>query len=144
MQETGYDAIAKVTMHSREHIVVLRPAEHGIMLHTMYFVDELHKGNEVKAPTASKFDKKEIDLAKKLIETLAGSFEPEKFHDEYKQNVEKLIEKKRTGQKITPIKQPRKAPVIDLMQALQQSLAKTRGGKASASKKTSHKRRTAA
>ncbi len=149
MQETGYDALAKVTMHSREHIVILRPAEHAIMLHTMYFVDELHKGNEVKAPAASKFDKKEIDLAKKLIETLAAPFEPEKFHDEYKQNVEKLIEKKRTGQKITEIKQPRKAPVIDLMQALQQSLAKNAAGKSSkghrsSPKRAAHKRSTAA
>ncbi len=149
MQETGYDAVAKVAMHGREHIVILRPAEHAIMLHTMYFLDELHKANEVRAATASKFDKKEIDLAKKLIDTLAGPFEPGKFHDEYKQNVEKLIEKKRTGQKITPVKQPRKAPVIDLMQALQQSLAKTHGSKASTSqrsvgKKTSPKRKTAA
>ncbi|MBV8812481.1 MAG: Ku protein [Acidobacteriaceae bacterium] len=149
MQESGYDAVAKVAMHGREHIVILRPAEHAIMLHTMYFVDELHKANEVRATTSSKFDKKEIDLAKKLVDTLAGPFEPEKFHDEYKQNVEKLIEKKRTGQKITPVKQPRKAPIIDLMQALQQSLAKTSGGKTSTSqrsavKKTSHKGKTAA
>jgi DNA end-binding protein Ku len=149
MQETGYDALAKVAMHGREHIVILRPAEHAIMLHTMYFVDELHKANEVKSPTDSKFDEKEIDLAKKLIETLAGSFEPEKFHDEYKQSVEKMIEKKRSGKKITPVKQPRKAPVIDLMQALQQSLAKDLGGKSPkahrrSAKKTPHKRSTAA
>jgi DNA end-binding protein Ku len=125
MRQTKYDALAKVAMHGREHIVVLRPAEHGIVLHTMYFVDELHKSNEVVAPRPAKFDKKEIDLAKKLVETLAGPFHPEAFHDQYKKNVEQLIEKKRKGQKITPIKQPKKAPVIDLMQALQQSLAKS-------------------
>jgi DNA end-binding protein Ku len=125
MKETKYDALAKVTMHGREHIVILRPAEKSIVLHTMYFVDELHKGNEVPAPKPAKFDKKELDLAKKLIDTLASSFKPEEYHDEYKQNVEKLIESKRKGQKVTPIRQPKKAPVIDLMQALQQSLAKT-------------------
>ena len=95
MKQTKYDALAKVAMHGREHIVILRPSEKSIVLHTMYFVDELHKGNEVPAPKQAKFDKKELDLAKKLIDTLAGTFKPEEYHDEYKQNVEKLIESKR-------------------------------------------------
>ncbi|MDQ2842570.1 MAG: Ku protein [Acidobacteriota bacterium] len=135
MKETGYDALAKVTMHGREHIVILRPAENSIVLHTIYFVDELHREKETATPKGAKFDKKEMDLAKKLIETLAAPFKPEQFHDEYKQNVERLIEDKRQGRKVTPIRQPKTAPVIDLMQALQQSLAKnakpgkTSGGK---------------
>lgn len=123
MKTTQYDALAKVTMHGREHIVILRPAETGIVLHTMYFVDEMQKANQVTPAGTKKFDKKEMDLARKLIETLAGPFDPEKFHDEYKENVEKLIESKRAGKKIQAIKQPRKAPVIDLMQALQKSLS---------------------
>jgi DNA end-binding protein Ku len=139
MKETQYDALAKVSMHGREHIVILRPAERGIMLHTMYFVDELHKANEVSVPAAGKFDPKELELAKKLVDTLAGPFEPEKYHDEYKKNVETLIEKKRKGQKIVPIRQPKTAPVVDLMQALQQSLART--GKTSSKK--SHRKRSA-
>ncbi|MBV9265953.1 MAG: Ku protein [Acidobacteriaceae bacterium] len=125
MKQTHYDALAKVAMHGREHIVILRPREQGIMLHTMYFVDELHKANEVEIPKPAKVEKKEIDMAKKLIETLAERFKPEEFHDEYKKNVMTLIEKKRKGQKIVPIKQPKTAPVIDLMQALQQSLARS-------------------
>jgi DNA end-binding protein Ku len=139
MRETKYDALAKVAMHGREHIVILRPAEHGIVLHTMYFVDELHAANEVHVSKSSKFDKKEVDLAKRLIETLAGSFKPEQYHDQYKKNVEELIEKKRKGQKITPIKQPKKAPVIDLMQALQQSLARTAARKSGVSSKAAKK-----
>jgi DNA end-binding protein Ku len=127
MKQTKYDAIAKVSMHGREHIVVLRPAEHGIVLHTMYFVDELNKGNEVEVSKPAKFDPKELDMAKKLIETLASPFKPEAYSDEYKTNVEQLIEKKRKGQKVTPIRQPKTAPVMDLMQALQQSLARTSG-----------------
>ena len=143
MKETKYDALAKVAMHGREHIVILRPGDHGIVLHTMYFVDELHKSNEVSTPKPAKFDKKEVDLAKKLIETLAGPFKPEQFHDEYKKNVEQLIEKKQKGQKITPIKQPKQAPVIDLMQALQRSLAKTAGAAKSDSKSKTTTRKTA-
>ncbi len=147
MKETGYDAIAKVAMHGREHIVILRPSENGIVLHTMYFVDELHKANEVPVPKAAKFDKKELDLAKKLIDTLAGTFEPEHYHDEYKQNVEKLIDSKRKGHKVTPIRQPKTAPVIDLMQALQKSLAKSanaRSQPASASKTRKQPRKRSA
>ncbi len=136
MKDTRYDAVAKVSMHGREHIVILRPAERGIVLHTMYFVDELHKGNEVPVPKPAKFDKKEIELAKKLIETLAGPFKPEQFHDEYKRNVEQLIEKKRKGRKIVPIRQPKTAPVADLLHALQQSLAHTSGGKSAGPRRT--------
>lgn len=142
MKETKYDALAKVSMHNREHIVILRPGEHGIVLHTMYFVEELHKAHEVPVRGAAKFAKKEVDLAKKLIETLAGPFKPEQFHDEYKENVEELIEKKRKGQKIIPIRQPKTAPVTDLMQALQQSLEHTRGGKSSSSIKAVSKKAT--
>ena len=115
MKQTEYDAVAKVAMHGREHIVVLRPRERGMVLHTMYFADELHKSNEVNVPRPAKFDKKELDMAKKLIETLASPFKPEEYEDQYKKNVEQLIEKKRKGQKIMPIRQPKAAPVIDLM-----------------------------
>jgi DNA end-binding protein Ku len=145
MQQTHYDALAKVAMHGREHIVILRPAEQGIMLHTMYFADELHAANRPAVPKSAKFDKKELDLAKKLIETLAGTFKPEQYHDEYKKNVEELIEKKRKGQKVTPIRQPKTAPVVDLMQALQQSLSRTAASRKAgshskaASKKTARK-----
>ena len=145
MKQTRYDALAKVAMHGREHIVILRPRENGIVLHTMFFTDELHKSNEVPVPKTAKFEKKELDLGKKLIETLAGNFEPEQYRDEYKQNVEKLIEAKRKGRKVTPIRQPKQAPVVDLMQALQQSLAKTASSRskstgAASTKRTARKR----
>src|SRR5579875_3195030 len=137
MKQTQYDAVAKVTMHGREHIVILRPTDNSIVLHTMYFEDELHKGNEVNVPKPQKIEKKELDLANKLIQTLAGPFQPEQFHDEYKQNLETLIERKRQGKKVVPIKQPRTAPVTDLMAALQRSLAQT--GSSSPQQKTTGK-----
>jgi DNA end-binding protein Ku len=88
----------------------------------MYFVDELHKERDVTPAKTAKPQKKELDLAKQLIETLAAPFKPEQFHDDYRRNVERLIQAKQKGRKVTPIKQPKKAPVIDLMQALQKSL----------------------
>ena len=124
MKYTSYDAVAKVAMHGREHIVILRPSDHGIVLHTMYFVDEIHAERETGAPKQTKFERKELELATKLIEALAAPLQPEQFHDEYRANVERLIAAKRKGRNVTPIKQPKAAPVVDLMQALQQSLAK--------------------
>lgn len=141
MKATQYDALAKIAMHGREHIVILRPAERGIVLHTMFFESELQKSNKAAPLSAKKFGKKELDLARKLIETLAGPFEPQTFHDEYKENVEKLIESKRDGKKIAAVKQPRKAPVIDLMQALQRSLAgQPSGSRAARPRKTAAKK----
>jgi DNA end-binding protein Ku len=126
MKSTGFDAIAKVTMHSREHIVILRPSDAGMVLHTMYFVEELHRAKDTAPKKTPKLEKKELDLAKKLIESLAGPFKPEQYEDEYKRNVEKLIEAKQKGRKITAIKRPKKAPVVDLMEALQKSLKQKR------------------
>lgn len=93
-----------------------------MVLHTMYFEDELHREKENAPAKTAKTDKKELDLAKQLIEALAAPFKPEMFHDEYRGSVEELIEAKRKGRKITSIQQPKKAPVIDLMAALQKSL----------------------
>jgi DNA end-binding protein Ku len=144
MKQTGYDAVAKVTMHQREHIVILRPTEKGMMLHTMYFVDELHEGNQTFNAGEQKFDKKEIELAKQLINSLASAFHPEQYEDEYRKNVEKLIASKRNGKKVIPIRQPSAPPVMDLMKALQQSLAKTKGtATASKSSKTKAVKTTA-
>jgi DNA end-binding protein Ku len=135
---TKQQAIAKIAMHSREHIALIRPSQGGLVLHTLYYPDELHKSNRGEAPKAA-YSAKELELAKSLVSHLKASFKPQEFKDEYRENVERLIEQKRKGQKITAVKQPRKAPVIDLMEALKRSLneprsraanRKTRGHKA--------------
>jgi DNA end-binding protein Ku len=124
MQATGYDAIAKVAMHGREHVVIIRAADEGLVLHTMYFVDELHEANKVTV-SQKDFNKRELDLSEKLIQTLAAPFKPEQFHDEFRENVANLIERKRKGQKIRPIAQPKVAPVVSIMDALKKSLAQS-------------------
>lgn len=128
MADTEYVAVAKVAMHGREHIVIIRPTDDGMVLHTMYFVDELHKAN-VAPKTDNRFSGKEIDLAKKLIDTLASPFKPDEYKDEYKHNVERLIEQKRKGKPVTAIAQPTPKPVIDIMEALKQSLQHHSGEK---------------
>ncbi len=135
LADTKYDAIAKVAMHNREHVVIIRPAENGLVLHTLYYVDELHKANKAAVPK-NQFTSKELEMAKTLVSHLAAKFKAAEFHDTYRENVQRLIEQTAKGQKITTVKQPRKAPVIDLTEALKRSLKMTAPpGSASVSKK---------
>jgi DNA end-binding protein Ku len=121
LSEAKRDAIAQLVMHNREHVVLIRPSEGTLVLHTLYYVNELHKANKASAPK-DKFTAKELDMAKSLVAHLTAPFRPDQFHDTYRENVERMIEEKKKGRKITAVKQSRKAPVIDLMEALQRSL----------------------
>jgi DNA end-binding protein Ku len=120
MKQTKYYGIAKVAMHNREHVVVLRPSGSEMMAHTMFFVDEIQEAEPVERE--KEFKAKELELATRLIDTLAGKFDPEQYHDEYQANVERLVEQKQKGEKVKGVAKPRMAPVVDLMQALQRSL----------------------
>ena len=146
LADTKQDAIAKIAMHNREHIVLIRPSGGGLMLHTLYYPDELHKANRSETPKA-KYTAKELELAKSLVGQLTASFKPEEFKDAYRENVERLIKRKQKGQKITTVEQPSKAPVIDLMEALKRSLDARRPVKATpkprGQKKTAGRREAA-
>lgn len=140
---SSYFAIAKLTMHSREHIVLLRPAESGLMLHTLYYPNELNAGNRVKPKAKPKVVAKELDLAKNLIQQMAGPFQPESFQDTYRENLERLIEEKSKGKKITVVPQPKLAPVTDIMESLKRSLAAVHGKPAKRPSKAAAKRKAA-
>ena len=123
MEETGYVAIAKLTMHNREYTVFLRPHEGGLMLHTMYYSDEVRK-LESFGPVDVELKDAEVKVAHQLIEALAGKFEPEKYHDTFEENLKELIKAHMEGREVTAVEKPRKlAPVVDLMAALKESLA---------------------
>jgi DNA end-binding protein Ku len=122
LKDTKYNAIAKVSMHGREDVVLIRAAEDGLILHTLFYADELHQANKQKAPAKTNATRKELDLATQLIKQLAGPFKPDEFKDTYRENVEKLIDQKKKGKKVTVEAKPRRAPVIDLMEALKKSL----------------------
>jgi DNA end-binding protein Ku len=121
LRQTGYYGIAKVAMHNREHVVILRPSDKGIMLHTMYYNDEIRAGDAFRTDSSQVKDK-ELNLAKMLIESLQAEFEPEKYHDAYRANLKTMIEAKIAGQNVVETPQPHIAPVIDIMEALKKSL----------------------
>jgi DNA end-binding protein Ku len=129
LEESEYVAIAKLTMHNREYTVFLRPKEGGLMLHTMYYSEEVREVEGFGRPDVELKDA-EVKVAHQLIEALAGPFDPDKYHDEFQENLKKLIEAKLEGQEVKPVEKPKKlAPVVDLMAALKQSLAEMEGKK---------------
>ena len=129
LEESEYVAIAKLTMHNREYTVFLRPHEGGLMLHTMYYEEEVRKVEGFGAPDVE-LKEAEVKVAHQLIEALATGWEPEKFHDEFQENLKKLIQAKLEGGEIAEVEKPKKmAPVVDLMAALKESLAQMEGKK---------------
>jgi DNA end-binding protein Ku len=118
--------VAKIAMHNREHIVILRPGARGILLHTMYYKDEIRQVEEFRTDTSAIQDK-ELALAKMLIDSLLASFEPDKYKDNYRDNLMSMIKAKIEGKEIVETVTPaHKAPVIDILEALKMSLAEGR------------------
>ena len=123
MESAGYAAVAKMSMHQREYTVLVRPRKGGLTLHTMHYPSEIRELAEYGQPGNAEVKPQEVKLARQLAESLAAPFEPDKYHDEYQQQLRELIEAKRQGETVPVSQAPRLAPVIDLMEALQQSLA---------------------
>lgn len=123
LEEADRVGIAKITMHQREYTVFIRTRSHGLTIHTMYFVNEIRSVEGYgKIGEDVKLKPQEIKLAEQLIESLSSEFKPEKYHDTFQQNLKKLIEAKREGKRIVEEAAPKRAPVIDMMEALKRSL----------------------
>jgi DNA end-binding protein Ku len=129
MRESGRVAIARVVIRSKEQLVALRPMrdDHVLGMSTMLFADEIvdpDNIDEMDAAAEVETTDRELDIAKQLIESLAGPFEPEKYRDEYRDEVLSLIERKAAGEEIAvqPAAEEEAEPVPDLMAALKASL----------------------
>jgi DNA end-binding protein Ku len=127
MQETGKVAIARVVMRSKEQLVAIRPMGAVLGMATMLFADEIlppERLDELADSAEVKTTKRELDIAIQLVESLAGDFEPDKYRDTYREQVLALIERKAQGEEIAvqPPPEELRAPVPDLMSALQASL----------------------
>jgi len=123
MSSTGLAAIAQFAMHTREHVVVLRPGRKGILGHTMFYENEVRADEEFHADTKA-VSQKELKLAETLIHSLAGPFEPSRYHDTYRERLESVLAKKVQGQPVElPQKVQKTAEVIDIADALRKSLA---------------------
>ncbi len=122
MEDSGYAAIAKVTMHQREHIVVIRGRAEGMTLHTMFYQSEIREVAEFSHQDKVEPKEQEKKLAMQLIDSLAATFEPAKYRDEYQESMRAMISAKQKGQEVAATVHPQRAPVIDLMDALRKSI----------------------
>lgn len=129
LKDSNYVALAKLAMHNREYTVFLRPYNGGMMLHTMYYQDEIRKVENFGKEDVE-LKEAELKVAHQLVEALAAEWEPEKYYDTFEANVKELIKAHLEGKEVSSIEKPKKpAPVVDLMAALKESLAQMEGMK---------------
>jgi len=119
MEKANVVAIAKLTYREREHLASIRPYDGVMLLHTLHYADELRPYEELK-PRQMELSDKELELALMLVDKMRGDFEFGKYHDDYREALERLIEAKLAGEVITaPAEKP---PVADVAEALLQSI----------------------
>jgi DNA end-binding protein Ku len=149
MEDAGKVAIARVVIRSKENLVAIRPRDGVLAMETMLFADEVvptDSLDEMTTDATVKTTERELTMARQLIDSLSSDFEPEKYHDEYRERVLDLIERKAQGEEIAvqpAAEEPAKVP--DLMAALEESIkaVKDRGdakGDGAPKKKPARKR----
>jgi DNA end-binding protein Ku len=123
LEDTAQMGVARFTMHQRDYTVFIRARDHGLTMHTMYFVNEIRQvPGYGQAPKDLQLKPKEIKLAEQLVKSLSEDFHPEQYHDTFQEQLHALVEAKQKGKIFVEKSPPGKAKVIDMMEALKQSL----------------------
>jgi DNA end-binding protein Ku len=119
-------ALGRYTMRGKEHLVLLRPYAKGLMLHTLFYADEVRSAGEFDRSENESTKETELTLAKRLIDDLTQKkFDPAQYHDTYRERVIDAAQKKAAGDAVTAVPQAaQRGQVIDLMAALKASLGK--------------------
>ena len=138
MKRTNKVAIARIVLRTKQYLCAIRPMDKVLALSTMLYANEIVSAKELEMPSkATKIVERELDMAEKLIESLAGDFEPEKYEDDHRTKVLALLKKKEEGEEIVAAEAPEpRATVINLADALAQSLAAAKNGGHGGGKKT--------
>ena len=130
-------AVARFVLRNKEHLAAIRPMEDVLTLTTMRFHDEVSSPDDLDSEVfeeakPKKPEKRELEMAKQLIESLTSDFDPDKYRDEYREELLDLLQKKAEGQDIVsaPSEEPEPTKAPDLMAALEESLAAVRGDEA--------------
>ena len=123
LDETGKVGIAKVVIRNKQHLAALRPYDDVLVLETMYYADEVRKPEAVDGD--ARLQKAEVEMAKSLVENLSAEFDPEKYDDTYRKELLELIRAKAKGKDLPEPTQDEGGEVVDLMQALRESVEQT-------------------
>ena len=132
MASSGKVALGRFVLRTKQYLATLRSRDGVLIVSTMLFDDEVVPISELDVPTteATKPSEREMAMARQLVESLSTEFDPSKYHDDYRERVLELIERKAEGEEIAEAPQPAAAaPVVDLMAALEASLAAARAAK---------------
>jgi DNA end-binding protein Ku len=152
MSGDGKVGIAKVSFRDKEHLAALRFKDEAFVLETMYWPDEIRAAEFEELSKDVKVRPQEIQMAQTLIENLTDEWDPEQFHDEYREALLGIVEKKVAGEEITVQPEAEPTKVVDLMEALKASVEAAKkkeaprpaaSGRKSASKKSATKKSTA-
>jgi DNA end-binding protein Ku len=130
LTESKKVGIAKVVIKERQHLAAIKSQQNGLMLELMRFPEELIESSEFKNPLAKNASKQELNMAGQLVESMTAEWDPESYHDDYREALEKVIEEKIAhGDKNLPAPRKAKKPtnVIDLVSVLQQSIKDAEG-----------------
>jgi DNA end-binding protein Ku len=148
MKETGMAAIGRMVIRGNENFVLIRPKGEALVLETLFLAEDVRSQAEIdEAVEAVDVKDPELELARQLIDSLVGDWEPEALQSEYRQDLRKLLEAKLAGEEIAKPEPVADAPVVDLMEALKKSVAasqKRDGAKAATRKKAAPRKRAAA
>ncbi len=150
LKESGKVGIAKVVIRSREHLAALKPNDDALVLELMHFADEIVEQSTLELPSTEKPAENEMKVAQMLIDTMSGTFEPERFRDTYRDQLLAMIEARAAGQ--APVEgKPKARPrdnVVNLMDVLQRSLEESKkrsaGSDDGSKSKRSARRKTSA
>lgn len=130
MAKSNKVALATFVMRERQYLVAIRPRRDVLVLEILRFADEVRGASDIDTlPVEAEFEDRELDMAELLIDSMTTDWEPERYHDTYRERLEDLIDQKRAGGTATvEPPEPQAAPVVDLLSALEASLRATRGG----------------
>ena len=124
MQETNKAALGRFVRQGAEHLCLIRPKGDALALETMFLSEDVNSQAEIEeAVEGSKVKDAELGLARQVIDSLAGDFEPEELTSQYRQNLKQMLEAKLEGQELArPEPVAEETPVVDLMEALRRSV----------------------
>ena len=138
LESTNKVAIARFVMRTKQYLAAVRASGKVLMLETMYFPDEVREPDVIdNLPKGVKLSDRELAMAEQLIESLTSEWEPDRYHDTYRERVLELIQAKAKGEDIVTEEEEQPAKVVDLMAALEASLEQTKGRAASGSSSSS-------
>ena len=140
LKDTNKVGVAKVVIKTRQYLAGVKPEDGALILELMHFADELADPEKLHVPKKLEVGKREMDMAKSLIGSMASKWQPEKYKDDYREALMEVIEEKveAGGKEVEekPKKAPKPTKVIDLVAVLQKSLEESGARKKKSTKKT--------